>query len=783
MKQKSNLWVFFSLWVFIGWGTVLYLRIVETLSLMQHHYIFNLFENELIGIGVDIVMVSAFLAMLFPVFYLFSRLSCKAANIFMGTVLVVASVFHIVIIQYFAQTSIPLGGMLIRHTFSEVFFTVRTAGANYQLYAIMFITAIALLGVFWIILKKGRLRPSICWAVTAFSALTIIINILINNSFNHTEQEAFPNSIRLNKSYYFYKNIFSILRHPYSAGQGTICFSERETLFPDKKFVSEQFPLLSETQFQDALGDFFNVTTNQQLPNIVVIIVEGLGSRFLPDFHGLTLMPFLDSLSNESLHWNKALTVGERSYSVVPSLLASAPYGNRGFTFENENLLSLSLVNMLSKNNYFSTFFYGQPKWFHNKGPYLYRNGLHKFVDCWQFPEKYSKIMVGDYFWGHHDQNLVKYALEYINDSLPESPRLDIFFTGTMHSPFFIEKEELYNQRLQNLIEEAELDKQQRKFMLTYQKYIRSVMFTDDALRLLVAGYEQHPSFKNTIFIITGDHPMTEIPIENSFQRYRTPVIIYSPLLKQAKKFHSINSHLDIAPTLLAFLHKNYHIQIPELNPFIGKILNTDTGFRNIQPVVFMNGNRLMADIFFQNYFLVNEKTLFKVDENDRMERIEDNLLKEKMVSLLQNFRRLNDYCCTNNKLIPDTLYYNHTGNSMIYKFENQAFQIPKEKEYDTVIDELLFSGAGKYFFDFKVNETSVLNKEYPTLVLELIIRETGERISWNGFHLEEHQGFLHFLFDIQNDKEMLLKSYFWNNQQVECNLPNTSCHFYRVNP
>jgi hypothetical protein len=58
---------------------------------------------------------------------------------------------------------------------------------------------------------------------------------------------------------------------------------------------------------------------------------------------------------------------------------------------------------------------------------------LDKFIDCAQFPEKYSKIIVGDYFWGHHDQNLVQYALDIIKDSLPDAPRLDIFFTGSAH--------------------------------------------------------------------------------------------------------------------------------------------------------------------------------------------------------------------------------------------------------------------------------------------------------------------------------------------------------------
>ena len=783
MKSKKNLWTTYSRWVVTGWVLMVFLRALETLGLSQHHFVFHLIKNELIGICIDIALISAFLALLFPVFYLFFRSSVKAANIFAGSLLALLSVFHIAIIQFFIQTSTPLGGMLISHTIDEVFFTIRTSGTNYFLFVIVLLTAVALLIGTWYLLKKCRFRASVNYAVSIFSAVAIVFSILINLSLNKVEQETAPASIRINKSYYFYRNIISALTHPYTATCTSIKFSTQNDLFPDKYFVSENYPLLSETNFSDVLGTFFNATTDGQSPNIVIIIMEGLGSRFLPDFHNLKLMPFLDSLANQSLYWDKALTVGERSYSVVPSLLASAPYGTRGFTFENENLLSLSLVNMLSKYHYYSTFFYGQPKWFHNKGPYLYRNGLDKFVDCEQFPKKYSRIMVDDYFWGHHDQDLVSYAQEYINDSLPESPRLDIYFTGTTHAPFIIDKEDYYNQRFNNLILQAKLDKQQQEWMLAYKKYLRTLLFADDALRLLFEGYQQHQSFQNTIFIITGDHPMTEIPIANSYQRYRVPIIIYSHLLKQPEKFHSVNSHLDIAPALLAFLHHNYHITMPKHNAFIGKTLDTATCFRNMQPIAFMNTNRLIVDLLYENYFLLNEKTLFEVSENDSITRIENPALQKKMFTLLQNFKKLNSYCCANNRLIPDTLYYHYTGNTMISQFENRSYHIIKNQEYGyPIMEDIAFSGAGQYYFDFCIEDKTTLPQEVATLVIELTDKETEESVSWYGFNLTEKQGFLHFSFDITTHKEMILKSYFWNNQQVDLYLPNTSSHFYRLN-
>jgi uncharacterized sulfatase len=592
----------FSRWVIVGWILVVFTRIVETLLLNQNHFVFNLIYNELMGVGVDILLISTLLALLSPFYYLISRFSLKVANIFFGAVLGLFIISHLFIIQYFIYSFQPLGGILLAHTKQEVLFTIGTIENNYILFALILFLAIAIEIVSWFLLKKCSFRACLTYTISIFSIFAIVFSVLINSLFNKIEQESLPYSIRINKSLYFYQNFATILRKHNDLQ--SINLLERNKLFPEKLFISDEYPLLTETDYRDVLGDFFALPANSQPPNIVIIIVEGLGSRFLPDFHGLKLMPFLDSLSQESLFWNKALTVGERSFSVVPSLLASAPYGERGFTFENENLLSLSLVNILPKYGYYTTFFYGQPSWFHNKGPYFYRNGLDKFIDCYQFPEKFKKIMVEDYFWGHHDQDLFQYALEVIQDSLPESPRLDIYFTGSMHAPYIISNEELYDRRLNNLIEQTGLKNQTKKLILKYWKYVRSVLFTDDALRNLFSGYKQHPSYENTIFIITGDHPMSEIPIENRYKKYRTPIIIYSPLLKQAKTFHSVNSHLDIPPTLLAFLHQNYSVQIPKNNAFIGKIMDTATTFRNTYPVVFMNGDRLITDILYDNYFL-----------------------------------------------------------------------------------------------------------------------------------------------------------------------------------
>jgi hypothetical protein len=132
--------------------------------------------------------------------------------------------------------------------------------------------------------------------------------------------------------------------------------------------------------------------------------------------------------------------------------------------------------------------------------------------------------------------------------------------------------------------------------------------------------------------------------------------------------------------------------------------------------------------------------------------------------------------------LIPDTLYYKNTGNRMIFEFDNQSYNIVKESEFGyPIISDLIISGSGQYFFDFWAKEQKIAQNEIPSLVLELFDNKTNERIFWYEFNLGEKNGFLHFSFPIKQEKEMRMKSYFWNNKQQDFKLLNTSCRLYHL--
>ena len=62
------------------------------------------------------------------------------------------------------------------------------------------------------------------------------------------------------------------------------------------------------------------------------------------------------------------------------------------------------------------------------------------------------------------------------------------------------------------------------------------MLYADASLKRLFERYRKRTDYDNTIFVITGDHRIPEIPLSTKIDRYHVPLIIYSPLLQKTKE-------------------------------------------------------------------------------------------------------------------------------------------------------------------------------------------------------------------------------------------------------
>lgn len=636
MKVKENLENYKNIMISY-WIMVFLVRLLEVSNmLLTFGNEEGMLVSELGGFCVDIVCGSAILLILLPLYTVFP---VKAKKIIIWVFLVLFSillVIHILLLQYFFNQHKPLGTLLFGYSMDEILFTVGTA--NISLLAVFF-EILVILALFWTVyfIIKDKINWRFAGVVAVVSLpFALVLLVVPKNFFNDYVK---------NKSVYFYKEAIE-----YNISEKNYCHEitvedveKYHDIFPEKRFTSDKYPLMHKFDTHDSLGYYFHDFDGK--PNVVILIIEGLNDDFVHDYHGLNIMPNLRKLISESLYWDHCFTLGERSFAVVPSVLGSLPYGEIGFTLLDKLPRHLTLTSIFEANGYQTDFFYGQGSWFHKKDVFFKRNNIDLIFDKHKFDEKYEKIVVaigkGNYFWGYDDKNLFNQSLEII-DTLKDTPRFDVYFTGSTHSPFIISEPEKYDERLLKMRNVLEKNTD-RKFYKHYNDYARTLLFLDDALFEFFEKYSQRDDYQNTIFVITGDHPMTEIPPENLLKRYHVPFVIYSPRLKTSMTFKNMVSHLDFFETMMAFMEKYGIERLDESAAFGGNM------FMNNDNFAFMNEPRDVVDFYSDGYY-ISGKDIYKVDDAFNIKRINDSdrfeLLEEKLATIrkISEFTSLENY-------------------------------------------------------------------------------------------------------------------------------------------
>lgn len=736
------------------WAVALIARVIEA------GVLFVTFGNEngmllyeAAGFAIDLVYGTALLLVLFPLYMLIARKSWKAASAVSLTVLALLTIAHVLLLQYFFNQHKPLDSLLFEYSKEEILITVGTANVPVANIVTSILAALLLPAVTYLLVRKAK-KPKVCTVVVLATLPAAIVLMLSGVTFH--------NNYVTNKSLYFYKDAIS-----YSASTKTYCHQVSQQdiddfhhLFPNRNFVSDAYPLLHEFATEDSLDWYFDDFDRK--PNIVILIVEGLNDDFVHDLHGLNIMPKLRNLMERSLYWDHCLTLGERSFAVVPSLLGSLPYGKNGFTLLERLPRHLTLTSMLKTNGYQTDFFYGQGSWFHRKNIFFKRNNIDLICDDAVYDEKYEKIVVGkdNYFWGYNDQDLFNQSLEVI-DTLDDRPRLDIYFTGSTHSPFKIPEPDKYDQRIAEMCHKLDKDTD-RKFYRYYNDNVRTILFFDDALWEFLEKYSQRADYQNTIFVITGDHPMSEIPPTNSLKRYHVPLIIFSPKLKGPARFTNHVSHLDFFETMVAFMEK-YGVERPLTSPAFGGDL-----FAKNDHFAFMNEPRNVVDFYSDGYY-ISEDCLYEVDNNFNIRKLNDSEKYKTLGQRLETVRKMSEYTSLENRIIPADDYCKVLKQHLICDLDHSddmAFDavftslISKidVSDYDTLMMDISFDYKG-------LSENCV--------VCELS-DEKGENLLYDRYYVSTEDGAFATYKHIpvaRKDGKTYAKFYFYNPKEGSCQI------------
>jgi phosphoglycerol transferase MdoB-like AlkP superfamily enzyme len=611
------------------------------------------------GVLHDILMLfnlSAWFILPFLILYLISK---RLAGILSGILIALFIIVEIALIQYLGATSLLLGLDLFGYSLKEVV-GIASAGGGFSLASILPVTIGVLLMIALYAFAK-HIKPN------RFLALVFVVLSFISLGFRqYTIPDArkfdseLTYNLMTNKAYHIFSASWSFL-YPDESSEASLFnyfYTGLEVQGKSFQYISDEYPFLRKDDTPDILGKYFN--TGTQKPNLVFLIVESLGRAYSGEGAYLkSFTPFLDSLENHSLYWENVMSTAGRTFEVLPSVFGSMPYGTSGFAEMGPDMPEgMSLISLLKERGYESRFFYGGDASFDNMKMFLNKQHIDYVIEEKDFGPEYKKMPVnsGNFTWGYGEKDIFKKGFEILANA-GSKPRLDIYLTLAMHDPYRIPDQDYYNERVEKKFITFKFNEAQKREYRKYLPNYASVLYFDDALRSFFDTYQKRKDFRNTIFIITGDHRMSSPPISTQIDRFHVPLIIFSPMLKSTARFSSVVSHLDFTPSVVAFLKRNYGMSFPAFVPWIGQGLDSLKTFRNTRSVPFIRTKNEIIDYIDRDYFIVNNQ-LFKVSENLSLDKLTD---EKKLIEIQRKFDKFktdNLKACLNNTLIPDSLKF-----------------------------------------------------------------------------------------------------------------------------
>ncbi|WP_142786343.1 sulfatase-like hydrolase/transferase [Changchengzhania lutea] len=568
----------------------------------------------------------------FPIYFIISTIRKKVAFVVISIVFTGLIILQFSLVKYSMTTLINLGADILGYSYDDIFSTVSVSESISVTYFLPFIIFPALFFIVYVLLKRySNPRFTIGIGVSLLLLFGALKLTLANASAERFQ----------NKTAYLVKDIVKFQ-------------SEKSKINAFNHQDRTDFPLLKPfNNTEDVLSSF--IEGEEDKPNIVVIVVEGLGAEFVNGntYSGFT--PYFDALSSKSLYWENFVSTTGRSFGILPSLFGSLPYGEKGFLELTDIPSHLSLISVLKANGYHTSYYSGGPSSFDRKTNFLEYNGVDNLIDENKYGSDFVKTEsnASGFSWGYPDSEIFRKALSSLN--VEKQPRLDIVMTLSNHDPFEFPGKAIYMAKVDKLLQDSRKPEALKNQISSHRDIFGCLLYTDDAIKGFMEAYSKRPDYNNTIFIITGDHRLIPITQKDKLCRFHVPFLIYSPMLKNPESFKSVSSHWDVTPSLLSYLMNNHKFKPLKKTAWMGKGLDTVKHFRNVNSIPLMRYKGSISDMIYKDYLFANDE-LFKINENFGTYKITDKTLIKTISDSLLAFKKMNAYVTQRNKIFPDSL-------------------------------------------------------------------------------------------------------------------------------
>ncbi len=569
-------------------------------------------------------------------------------------------IMQYILFLYFWETQNTLGADFLYYSKDEIQQILKASGMlSFKNFALLGILLAATIIPLWIA-GKSAFKSIYAGAVffgLGFTAFFIPDNLLESKELN--KANTFSQTAAKSKwEYFLISNEENFVNdHPEIAD----LLEDSESFTANSGTLNKAFPFWRKETTPDFLGPYFN--RSSETPNLVFVVLEGFGHAYTsPKGYVGNFTPFLDSLSQKSLFWENSLSSAGRTFGALPSLTGSLPFGRNGFLEIGQTPENFNLFNILKANGFGTGFYYGGNVSFDRYREFLEYSKADHIVDQSSFAGPYQKLPAnnGGESWGYEDQAVFSKMLE--TQKPQKNPYFNMILTLSTHNPFLINNrdyyEKIYNQKMQSGL----LSQDQKKWAGEFKDQLISVVNADDALKKFFDKYRRRPDFAHTIFMITGDHSMPEITLQSNIDRFHVPLMIYSPLLKEPKRFQKTASHFDVAPSILAYYRNNYKLHTPATVTWVGKGFSPDSEpIKTGVPI--MQSKDMMVDFVFGKHY-IHDGQLLMINEKGS-EPYQDAAALKTINQSFNQFKSMNSSFYASKKLMPDSVMVNFKKKSI----------------------------------------------------------------------------------------------------------------------
>lgn len=291
----------------------------------------------------------------------------------------------------------------------------------------------------------------------------------------------------------------------------------------DDKSLARSFEGLYPGETEDIQDTLLRV----KRPNVLVVLMESFGSKFVHELGGLPdVAPGMSRLIPQSIFWTRFYSNSFRTdRGTVSAFSGWVSYPTVSLMRLPEKLNHLpSLARSLQREGYHTGYLYGGDITIMNKKGYLVATGYRQLTSAADFPKRETS----ESKWGANDSVTARRTYEMIAGGQMPEPWHMTFQTLSSHEPFEVPYHRLSDKKL------------------------NAFAFTDHCVSTLIDSLRNTPQWDNLLVILIPDHGFLYDLTYESPEFFHAPMLWLGGAIREPRRMEVLMNQSDLAATLLS---------------------------------------------------------------------------------------------------------------------------------------------------------------------------------------------------------------------------------------